>query len=231
MLGLVIVACGHPPTDGTGREYTVTKADRGEAEFVPDRAPSLNHAELLDRILYQAATPDEAQAALDMMAASRDLRFIAGLIDTLRYHPALKVEIGRTLNRLTGQDLPPTWGVWVEWAGKNAAIPSFDDYSAWKAELFEKIDPQFKRFVHAGMKIAPGARVEEIVWGGVRVDGIPALDNPKMVVPEAAGYLIPDEKVFGVRINGDARAYPTRFLDWHEMFNDVIGGQPVTLAY
>jgi hypothetical protein len=37
--------------------------------------------------------------------------------------------------------------------------------------------------------------------------------------------------VFGVSINSDHRAYPLRILDWHEMFNDVVGGKPVTLAY
>ena len=37
--------------------------------------------------------------------------------------------------------------------------------------------------------------------------------------------------MFGVEINGDARAYPLRILDWHEMLNDVVGGVPVTLAY
>jgi hypothetical protein len=37
--------------------------------------------------------------------------------------------------------------------------------------------------------------------------------------------------VFGVVINGDARAYPQRIMDWHEMANDVVGGVPVALAY
>ena len=37
--------------------------------------------------------------------------------------------------------------------------------------------------------------------------------------------------MFGIEINGDIRAYPYRIIDWHEMFNDVIGGVPVTLAY
>ena len=41
----------------------------------------------------------------------------------------------------------------------------------------------------------------------------------------------PQNLVFGVNINGDARAYPLRILDWHEMFNDVVGGVPVSLAY
>ncbi|MEM7281767.1 MAG: DUF3179 domain-containing protein, partial [Pseudomonadota bacterium] len=74
-------------------------------------------------------------------------------------------------------------------------------------------------------------RLEEIVWGGVRKDGIPALTNPSFVSAEASPYLLDEEPVFGVEINGDVRAYPYRFMDWHEMFNDVIGGVPVSLAY
>jgi hypothetical protein len=37
--------------------------------------------------------------------------------------------------------------------------------------------------------------------------------------------------VFGVKIAADARAYPLRIMDWHEMLNDVVGGVPVSLAY
>ncbi|MEP6267143.1 MAG: DUF3179 domain-containing protein, partial [Paracoccaceae bacterium] len=40
-----------------------------------------------------------------------------------------------------------------------------------------------------------------------------------------------DDLVFGVSINGDVRAYPLRIMGWHEMFNEVIGGVPVALAY
>ena len=55
--------------------------------------------------------------------------------------------------------------------------------------------------------------------------------NPELIAPDEALYLTPDELVFGVAINGDMRAYPLRILDWHEMFNDVVGGVPVALAY
>ena len=74
-------------------------------------------------------------------------------------------------------------------------------------------------------------RLEEITWGGVQVDGIPSLDNPRLIKARAADYLLDDDLVFGVEINGDARAYPLRIMGWHEMFNDVIGGVPVALAY
>jgi hypothetical protein len=37
--------------------------------------------------------------------------------------------------------------------------------------------------------------------------------------------------VFGVAIGGQARAYPLRIVNWHEMVNDTIAGVPVSLAY
>ena len=40
-------------------------------------------------------------------------------------------------------------------------------------------------------------------------------------------YPAADELVFGVSFNGDSRAYPLRLLNWHEMFNDVIGQAPL----
>ena len=74
-------------------------------------------------------------------------------------------------------------------------------------------------------------RLEEVVWGGVQFDGIPSLDNATMINADKADYLLDTDLVFGIEINGDARAYPLRIMGWHEMANDVIGGVPVALAY
>ena len=52
-----------------------------------------------------------------------------------------------------------------------------------------------------------------------------------MIAAGDADYLRDDDLVFGVEINGDIRAYPLRIMGWHEMFNEVIGGVPVALAY
>ena len=74
-------------------------------------------------------------------------------------------------------------------------------------------------------------RFEEITWGGALFDDIPPLDAPRMIAAQDAGYLRDSDLVFGVEINGDVRAYPLRIMGWHEMFNEVIGGVPVALAY
>ena len=58
-----------------------------------------------------------------------------------------------------------------------------------------------------------------------------ALDEPPVLAAEQAGYLEEEERVFGVLLGGEARAYPLRILDWHEVLNDTVGGLPVSLSY
>jgi len=74
-------------------------------------------------------------------------------------------------------------------------------------------------------------RLEEIVWGGVLFDEIPALNNPKMIGADEAEYVLNSDLVFGISINDDIRAYPLRILGWHEMLNDRVGGTSIALAY
>src|SRR6516162_4245053 len=135
---------------------------------------------------------------------------------------------GAAASRATVHSTPPLSAhrrrlAWFPTPGPGSA------YAGFLADLLARIDPQFRRFVYDG--IAHEIRMEEIAWGGVLVDGIPALDNPRMTTGSAASYLNPDDSVFGVEINGDARAYPLRIANWHEMVNDVVGGVPVSLAY
>ncbi len=52
-----------------------------------------------------------------------------------------------------------------------------------------------------------------------------------MLSPDEADYLDPNDRVFGVSINGEHRAYPLRILNPPEMANDVVGGVPIALAY
>ena len=69
----------------------------------------------------------------------------------------------------------------------------------------------------------------EIISGGVPKDGIPALDA---VAFGGAEGLDGREPVITVALEGAAeRAYPLRYLIWHEIANDVIAGVPVAVTY
>ncbi|MEP0324120.1 DUF3179 domain-containing protein [Bauldia litoralis] len=133
------------------------------------------------------------------------------------------------LRDITGETAPQSWSDWMLWQEAHPEIEPFEGFDLLHARAHSQIDANFQLFLGAGKKHE--IRIEEIVWGGVIKDGIPALNHPRLIAADAAGWLNDEDLVFGVSINGDARAYPLRILDWHEMFNDVIGGVPVALAY
>lgn len=72
---------------------------------------------------------------------------------------------------------------------------------------------------------------EEILSGGVPKDGIPAILEPKFIQAPNAEFLKPDDKVIGVHLGGEAKAYPIRILNWHEVVNDTVNGIPVVVTF
>lgn len=71
---------------------------------------------------------------------------------------------------------------------------------------------------------------EDIHRGGPPRDGIPALDSPRFDSAEET-FLRPDDWVIGVAVAGEARAYPIRILNWHEIVNDQIGALPIAVTF
>ena len=73
--------------------------------------------------------------------------------------------------------------------------------------------------------------VEQIHHGGPPRDGIPALDKPRLIPSAKADFLKPDDRVMGVELGGERRAYPIRILNYHEIVNDTVGGEGVVISY
>ncbi len=173
---------------------------------------------------------DTLMPALADLRRQDDAGVAAALILALRYNRPAAQPIADALAAITGETGARSWFDWMLWQEMHPEIVPHPSFRRLKLDLLLTIDPDFSRF----LPLTPTAeiRLEEVVWGGVAAaDGIPALTNPKLVGPGEAAYLTPGEAVFGVEIDGDARAYPLRILDWHEMLNDVVGGVPVSLAY
>jgi len=71
----------------------------------------------------------------------------------------------------------------------------------------------------------------DVLSGGPPPDGIPSIDAPEFERATDVGFLQPQEAVVTLTLNGDARAYPAQVLLWHEIVNDTVGGEPVTITY
>lgn len=71
----------------------------------------------------------------------------------------------------------------------------------------------------------------ELETGDVPVDAIPAVTDPEVTSVGQASYLRPEERVVGVGVNGQWRAYPVGVLNFHEAINDELGGVPIGVFY
>jgi hypothetical protein len=72
--------------------------------------------------------------------------------------------------------------------------------------------------------------VTAIQRGGPPKDGIPAIDRPKFL-PADKARLADTDRVLGLEVNGAARAYPVRILNWHEVVNDRFGERSLVVTY
>ncbi len=175
-------------------------------------------------------TDAERSAAAETFIARGDVDMVPTLVLLMRIGGS-HVVTQRVLKELTGEDLP-NWRAAMRYQEAHPEItphPSYYDLKLW---YWGGIDRDFlDLFALPIDRDAMRIRFEEITWGGNRFDNIPSLDNPAMIPAAQADYMLDDDLVFGVEINGDTRAYPLRIMGWHEMLNDVIGGVPVALAY
>ena len=103
--------------------------------------------------------------------------------------------------------------VWLTFAALfwNSMLPARTPLAVYHAGKATK-----KIFLAADIK--PAA-----LWDGRKSVDFHAIDFPKMVPAAHAGFLAEDEYVLGLTVNGESRAYPTRFAAWHHIINDKIG--------
>ena len=168
--------------------------------------------------------------ALELLETQWEPSFLPMALEVIRLSRSTEVSgaLVSLMEREVGAGLGFDLDAWQHemWNAPEARHPR---YAAFKGALYSIIDPRFSTYFETVGELI--IRLDEIVWGGVRQDGIPPLRNPAMLAAEDAAYLEDDHIVFGLSVNGDARAYPKRILGWHEMFVDTVGGVPVAGVY
>ena len=139
-----------------------------------------------------------------------------------------RTRLVQMLERRTGKRFDPQLRGWRQWMWSLPYEPH-PDYARFKGQLYSRIDRRMARFFPPG--VSSLIRLDEIDWGGVTVNGIPPLYYPKVLPAVEARYLRDSHIVFGLVVNGEARAYPKRILAWHEMARDRLGGVELHVVY
>ncbi len=194
-----------------------------ESEFSPELVPKL----FLDLLVDSSGMQQEY---LSVIESHWQPSMVPMTIEVLRFSQSrsLSLNLLDLLTKKTGQDFGYKLDRWYEWWWSKPE-ERHPHYASFKSLLYRDIDPLFAEYFSDDRQTT--VRLDEIRWGGVRQDGIPPLRDPNMINATAADYLADSDVVFGVEINGDARAYPKRILAWHEMFVDSIGGTKFAGVY
>lgn len=78
-----------------------------------------------------------------------------------------------------------------------------------------------------GAKVKP----EDLIQGCAGKDCIPSIDKPLFEEGQRASWLQEDDVVFTINYKGVQKAYPQRILNWHEIVNDEVAGNPIAITF
>ena len=201
----------------------------------------------LDALVASWPSDVEGSRAIDIDAVGRlgqadDVRVAWVLVDLLRFLSELDpaaFAIRDALVMLTGVSFDRPWWVnatnqLLEWD-----TPAPPGYVGWKRVPFdEALEPVWAAFFD---DTNASFDYRYVSWGGVLADDrsvaeaeagvfcacIPALSQPAVTDAAEGGWYPDDAVVFGIVVNGMARAYPKNILEVHELVNDRLGGRAV----
>ncbi|MEL6997020.1 MAG: DUF3179 domain-containing (seleno)protein [Pseudomonadota bacterium] len=191
--------------------------------------------------MTQTRWGSDQEAALDRLADSNDPRLVWLISDAIRF--AWERERYGALSDAAAKLLAIDLGAqnrWITITNHLIAwdIPSYPGYLDSKRAIFT-------HFVDGWDKIFVEGQIDWrlVSWGGVNIDDraydrthepcncIPAADNPTVSTAAETTWLKDDDIVFGVEVNGEARAYPRRIMEVREMVNDTLGGRHLGIPY
>jgi hypothetical protein len=196
--------------------YAATSQSVLANEQVPVDATAIKFVELI------IMPPELMGDPLREISKNWDDGYIPMLIEILSLSEIERASrVLELLHNKTGQDIGRDTNRWFSWWWQQEQA-QVAGYAEFKSSLYGLIDERFRLYFDTSRETR--IRLDEVRWGGVLQDGIPPLRQPAMLTAAEASYLEDDNIVFGIEINGDARAYPKRILAWHEMFVDKIGG-------
>ncbi len=217
----------------------------GEPPAIPtgplsDNLQAAVQTAFIDSVVQSTWGNDQTLAIIEI-SESQDPRLVWIISDLMRFATGgeLNAIMVSGATKLMGKEMggPNPWGTitdhLIAWD-----IPAPPNYLASKRAIFTNIVPGWDKIFVKGT-----IDWRMVSWGGVLIDDrpydtthqqcncIPAADNPAVSSAAEATWLDDDDIVFGVVVNGEARAYPRQIMEVREMVNDTLGGRDLGIPY
>ncbi len=182
---------------------------------------------------------------IDTIVASGDGRMAWVLSDLLRIFQApdaTGVGLVEAFEELTGADVDSS----QPWSSATNHLIAWDlpappGYLDYKREIYTKVDTRWATLFDEN---ADDIDWRHVSWGGVLMDDrelgdtsrctrgcIPSLDDPAVTDAAGGDWFDDDAIIFGVVVDGEARAYPKNIMEVHEMVNDTLGNRRIAIPY
>ena len=132
-------------------------------------------------LFFQTGALEEADAKPALEAISRSWRdsYTAMLVELSGpTYPEIKTRLFRFLGKQTGQFFGEDSQRWLRWVWKQPYRPH-PEYLLFKRSFYKIIDPRMVKFFPPGRPSL--VRLDEVQWGGVKVNGIPPLDHAENI--------------------------------------------------
>ncbi|MCG8478206.1 MAG: DUF3179 domain-containing protein, partial [Spirochaetales bacterium] len=252
IIAILLAACAGTPESDDPADSAVEIASTGpvgsygqrfpEAPEVPDGPLTEETSDAIRSIVDGLRLGIINLDAVASLGRSDDPRVLWFLRDLMRFSRAAdREEIVAAFESLTGTVLPRERNNEVADHLIAWDLDAPPGYREIKRDVFTLIEPKWAPFFDDETSIIDWRLVE---WGGVLIDDrldaspgrrcarcIPALDDPPVTGAAGGDWYPDDELVFGVVINGEARAYPKNIMQVHEMVNDTLGGRRIAMPY
>ena len=220
-------------------------AEFGTPPTIPDGPLATTVTEALEEILTIAVSQSEWSptntAAFDIIGRTHDPRLVWIISDMQRF--AWRPEFRAALTRVAATILDTPFESSrqrEEIINKMMAwdMTAYPGYLTHKRRIFINYVPGWEKIFVEG-----DIAWQLVDWGGVNIDArpydttdevchcIPAVDNPEVSTAAEATWLKDADIIFGIVVNGEARAYPRRIMEVREMVNDTLGGRDLGIPY
>ncbi len=220
-------------------------AEFGAPPMIPDGPLERSVTEALEELLTIAVGQSDwrprNRAAFDIVAQTHDPRLVWIIADMQRFawRPEFRAILTRTAETIldrsfdSGRQREEIINMMMAWD-----MPAYPGYLAHKRRVFINYVPGWENIFVEG-----DIAWQLVDWGGVNIDArpydttddvchcIPAADNPQVSTAAEASWLKDTDIVFGIVVNGNARAYPRRIMEVREMVNDTLGGRDLGIPY